>query len=70
MQDDYRGEVIYELPEQGDGTIRLHQVPESENLILKQGNDEVVMSWDELQELTEFYRGAMDKLEVELAANG
>ena len=67
--EDYRGKVIFSL--QGcsdDDDIVLYETDNStDNLILKQGNQEVVLSWDEFQELAGFYRDYMDELELKYA---
>ena len=46
-----------------DTTISLWE-NKHDNLILIQDGDQVVLSWDEFQELAEFYREEMDRLEL------
>ena len=67
--EDYRGKVIFSLQgSDDDDDIVLYETDNStDNLILKQGNQEVVLSWDEFQELAEFYREYMDELELKYA---
>jgi len=57
--------------DEDDSQIWLASLKGSDNLMLQQGHDDnypvrVFLSWDELQELSKFYCGYMDKLEGEL----